>query len=192
MNSHCVLFFMLCLAGCAKAYQPVPPSYERWVKTGSIELDVKKVLLGCGFPHPTGETVSSERPLNEVVLTHRCIVNAGYVYTNPITGEQDLNNEMWCSNRPDLPACQPDAIIPTPSVERRLNSPYCQRRTSYQACYDDFLKRRENYCQALKYPHWNGPVDWLGEQDCEAAQVRRAADHCGRGDYSKLPPECLP
>ena len=32
------------------------------------------------------------------------------------------------------PACQPDAVIPTPSAERRLNSWYCKVETDYNYC----------------------------------------------------------
>jgi hypothetical protein len=41
----------------------------------------------------------------------------------------------WPHNK-HLPACQPGAASPTPSVERRLGSWYCRVRTSYAYCLE--------------------------------------------------------
>lgn len=186
-----LVFWMFVAQGCQEPFQPVDPDYKTWQGNSASTLEIKKKILECGGPNPEG-TSGPDVPLNVFFLMALCLEESGFSAMRYAGKGQREVKQFWCANHPDLPACQPGAIIPTPSVERRLNSRYCQSRTSYQACYEDFLWVSEGYCQTLEYPYWNAPLDWLDEQDCEAAQIRRAADYCGRGDYSKLPAECLP
>lgn len=131
------LFFILLLnilVSCAGAFQPLPPYYMSWSKQGSTTVDVKKIILECGDYNPSGTYPVNNTPSrNEMALSHYCIVNSGYTYLDPFKGGKP-NNNSWCRNNPELPACQPGAVIPKPSIERRLNSKYCRSRLNYDEC----------------------------------------------------------
>jgi hypothetical protein len=74
-----------------------------------------------------------EANLNEDILVTRCMENSGF-----------LNGRAYrlCNGRTEngkhvpnnLPACQPDAVIPKRSVENRLNSLYCQYYSKVAMC----------------------------------------------------------
>ncbi|MFZ3088594.1 MAG: hypothetical protein WA123_11075 [Methylotenera sp.] len=113
-----VLFFFLIaysLIGCVRGFQPPPPEHETWRKQGANSLEVKKVLLECGWYSPRGIN-PYESTNQEIAQWDRCMKNSGFV-----------NSSYFCEGLHNLPpSCQPDAIIPTRSVERRLNSAYCK------------------------------------------------------------------
>ena len=128
------LLFFLVLAGCniESKFQPVPDAYLLWTKQGATTVDVKKTLLECGFPSPSPSAYGPDvahMNMNDKVLAKRCMRNAGFTYHDPFK-----SNSSLCNLYPDLPACQPGASIPKPSKERRLNSPYCKRKMSYEYC----------------------------------------------------------
>ena len=54
---------------------------------------------------------------------------AGFAHKDRSVGERCA----W-TDRSSLPACQPNADIPKPSVERRLNSWWCRIKTDYKYC----------------------------------------------------------
>lgn len=194
MNRVFLVALFVSLYGCEGAFQPLPPHYELWKKEGANILDVKKTLLECGEVTPSG--VAGGRSMNEMALAHYCVVNEGFVYFNPFKGGYDLNNEAWCRNWPDLPACQPGAEIPEPSVERRLNSRYCRIRTSFQACFENSMIARTEWCESLEYPYVrngvNWAINWSDHQACLDAEKKIATERCETRNYNKPPPECLP
>jgi hypothetical protein len=132
-----VLVAMLFVA-CAKPFQPPPPEYKMWSKRGASELDIKKALLECGKPSPDPTFDSykyafgledDDSQYNAIFLTDACMEKASYqprVYT--------VKQSCSWDRYKHLPACQPGAEIPTPSVERRLNSWHCKIKTDYDYC----------------------------------------------------------
>jgi len=101
------------LIGCTSGFKPPPPAYDRWKKSNVIKLEIKKALLECGYPTPSGVNAGSSN--YEIARWNRCMKNSGF-----------SKDEYFCEGLHDPPpACQPDAIIPVRNVERRLNSHYC-------------------------------------------------------------------
>ncbi len=120
-----LLLFVPDMAFCGA--KPIPPAYLDWTKPGATVLDVKKIFLECGWPNPDPGNSDIERAgmtINDRVMAELCMLRAGFV----------CRDKTWCHYHPNLPACQPDAQIPTPSVERRLNSRYCKIERSYEGC----------------------------------------------------------
>jgi len=134
-----LVFLVIFLSSCAKPFQPVAPGYTFWSKPDAGELEVKKAMLECGKPSPDPtvqmynfayDLKDDDEQLNHYIMTNRCMESAGYT-------DRHTTAEKSCLKYPErtlLPACQPNAIIPTPSVERRLNSWYCKIKTDYQYC----------------------------------------------------------
>ena len=135
------VFSMIFLSGCVRAYfQPPLPTYKVWNKTGAGELDVKKALLECGDASPSAtyqmyehafQLKGEKEIVSYILLTDACTEKSGFT-------EYRWTFQDKCSWRHNkhLPACQPNAKIPTPNVERRLNSWYCKIKTDYQYCLE--------------------------------------------------------
>lgn len=126
--------FLIVLASALTAcwgrqpFQPPLASFQVWYKPGASPLQIKKALLECGKPHPQGES-SPPKPMrtaNEQAETENCLLAAGY--------RKPDEYSSWCNLQPELPACQPDASVPTLSAERRLNSDYCRARRDLEFC----------------------------------------------------------
>ena len=66
--------------------------------------------------------------------------------------------------RKSYPACQPNVIVSTPSVERRLNSWYCKVKTNYDYC--------------LKYA--------LAPKLCSSEKIKKPPSECLSDDLSHL------
>ncbi|MEI8363096.1 MAG: hypothetical protein WCG35_07735 [Betaproteobacteria bacterium] len=123
--------------------KPPPEDYETWKKPSNSQLDIKMALLGCGAIAPSTlgwpyrkvyekiGIVEQYDQFNHDFLVDRCMINAGFIQQNTSWTLQDA-----CADKRyrDYPACQPDAVIPTPSVERRLNSWYCKVKSDYSYC----------------------------------------------------------
>jgi len=135
-----ILTLLLGLTGCGikKAFQPLPAPYEFWSKSGASKLDIKKSMLECGMNvdgSGGGGGSGGGEPFdyNDYFLSELCMESQGYL-------DSFWTVKEGCKQHPNLPACQPDAVIPKPSVERRLNSKYCQYARSlidpveYQRC----------------------------------------------------------
>jgi len=151
INKSLPFLLMYFLTGCSGAFQPPPPYYISWTKPGSSLVDIKKIILECGKYSPSGTYPENGVPSrNEMALGYYCIVNSGFTYLDPFKGGEP-NNNSWCRNNPYLPACQPGALIPKPSVEKRLRSNYCRSRLSYGECMvilhdiDGIICPRRNY-----------------------------------------------
>lgn len=153
-----LLIVNLFIGGCFGDYsirnidKPVPDYYQLWEKVGSNQLDIKKKLLECGGNNPAGDMTS----MNAAALTYMCMVQAGYFPLSSVNGSRK-NIDSWCINWPDLPACQPGAEIPTPRIERRLNSHYCKSAMNYQFCKD--TTRNPAACERMDFD--NPPLECL-------------------------------
>jgi hypothetical protein len=135
--------------------KPRPPAYLDWTKLGATILDVKKIFLECGWPSsdPGNEEIEQAgMTINDQALAELCMMRNGFV----------CRDKTWCYYNPSLPACQPGAVIPTPSVERRLKSWWCSHDYTFYGCvqHDERFQER-----CIKY-------DWRKR--------------------SKIPQECLP
>ena len=129
-----IVVLILTTACSTRGFKPPPYFYELWQKTGSSELETTKKLLECGASSLYGNpSVSLYMQMNDVQesdlrLQARCMNNLGYVYTSD---RGDICSRVGEKLKP---ACAPDAIIPTPSAERRLNSPFCKVYTKAEVC----------------------------------------------------------
>jgi len=136
------LLLLIMLTGCThKPFQPPRDEYEMWLTPDVSRIDVFKSLLECGMTDPLDGNVelNGQFDLNGYVAAKRCMESLGYVNVHsPI-----------CSESSTLPACQPGAKIPKPSVERRLNSKYCQSardmisEEKYQQCLMNLASKYE-------------------------------------------------
>lgn len=122
MRSRIVVIALLILVvnGCAKPFQPVPPTFKMWQKTGVSEVDIKKALLECGYPTPFGvRGGKAERSVteNEYSFSQLCMEESGFKY----------RDRRYCDLVPRLEACQPGSsqFVPKRNINRRLNSAYC-------------------------------------------------------------------
>jgi len=151
---------LILFTGCIKSsFQPIPPLYMLWKKPGATQLEVKMALLECGKPSPNprgyGLNIADISP-NDRVLADLCMEKLGFVTQDPFSAYKVVSTCKQ-SYHVNLPACQTDAIIPTPSVERRLNSWYCKLQTDYayclkhavvpSACKQDNFKHPSPECQ---------------------------------------------
>lgn len=86
--------------------------------------------------------------MNDSAMVHLCMVQAGYLpyryYSKKIA-----DSGSWCRNWPELPACQPGAVITVPSVERRLSSRYCKIRSSFNNCVEELGEAE--FCKVLSF-----------------------------------------
>jgi len=137
-----VVSVVLLLASCSKPFQPVAPGYKLWSKNGVSDLAIKKSMLECGVPSVDPVINSYEyafgikyeeddKRLNKGFLEDLCMESLGYI-------PREYTVHEYCSweRYNHLAACQPNAKIPTPSVERRLNSWYCKIKTDYEYCLE--------------------------------------------------------
>lgn len=145
MKNHTLFIFLLLLGGCSQYSirnidKPPPQLHEAWGKKGASFLEIRKSLLECGQVSLGGASheiyekigiVEREDQFNHSFLVDRCMINAGFTQKNTSWTINDA-----CADRRyrNYPACQADAVIPTPSSERRLNGWYCKTRTDYNYC----------------------------------------------------------
>ena len=145
MKRYILLACVVFLSGCWKYnianLGKYTDEHETWRKQGvSPVLGIRKALLECGRVSLGGVTkqeyekvglIEQKDQTNHRFLVDRCMINAGFIQQNTSWTLQDA-----CADKRyrDYPACQPDAVIPTPSVERRLNSWYCKVKSDYSYC----------------------------------------------------------
>jgi hypothetical protein len=111
--------FVLLACSC-RLFPPPKDEYQSWSQSGKTYLDVKKSLLECGFSSPYfGDYYQSQY---DFLSSAVCMERLGYIRVS----KGDIN--PICANgwTKDETACQWGAAIPSPSVERRLNSLYCK------------------------------------------------------------------
>ncbi|AGF76048.1 hypothetical protein [Bartonella vinsonii] len=123
------LLILLTIAGCDISNIDKSPRGETavWEKPGADSTEVGKALLECGMPHLNYlEDVNRKLSNNAIATIYACMVQAGF--------RKKSGGPYWCYNYKDLPICQPGAVIPQRSVERRLNSPFCKRYKNADEC----------------------------------------------------------
>ncbi|WP_375617749.1 MULTISPECIES: hypothetical protein [unclassified Bartonella] len=116
------------MAGCYPE-QPSRTAVDAWEKSGTDQLEIKKALLECGIQHFDGRLdteTSTDEKFNAEESVNACMIQAGF--------QDKLGRMKWCEKYKNLPICQPDAVIPQRSVERRLNSPHCQEHKEQPEC----------------------------------------------------------
>lgn len=70
--------------------------------------------------------VSTDEKFNAEESVNTCMIQAGF--------QDKLGRVKWCEKYENLPICQPGAVIPQRSVERRLNSPHCKENKEQPEC----------------------------------------------------------
>jgi len=139
MNRLTVFLVFFGLSGCISSIDRPPPAW--WIGfsgNGGREADIRAALLECGSNVP-GDSVEfsaldgkgfllPQQGLNEIILVQRCMRNAGFPYSRDS-----------CKRWKDLPACQPDAVIPVRSVANRFNSPFCKLIPKAAICQPDYV-----------------------------------------------------
>ncbi|PIT68205.1 hypothetical protein [Bartonella tribocorum] len=123
--SGIALFFM---AGCYPE-QPSKTIVDAWEKPGADQLEIKKALLECGVQYLDGRLnidKTLEEKFNAEESESVCMRQAGF--------QEKWEMVKWCEKYENLPICQPDAVIPKRSVERRLNSPHCEEHKEQPEC----------------------------------------------------------
>ncbi len=149
MNRLTVFLVFFGLSGCISSIDRPPPAW--WIGfsgNGGREADIRAALLECGSNVP-GDSVEFSAPdgkgfllpqqgLNEIILVQRCMRNAGFPYSRDS-----------CKRWKDLPACQPDAVIPVRSVANRLNSPFCQLVPRAKICQPDYASSKDDFSQPM-------------------------------------------
>lgn len=71
------------LAACSVtgSFQPIPPMFQNWEKSGTTPDDVKKALLVCGYDNPfTGFDARKEVSLNERARITKCMRDDAFLY----------------------------------------------------------------------------------------------------------------
>ncbi|WP_375675235.1 hypothetical protein [Bartonella sp. CL100XZDX] len=120
---------LLSVSGCdiENIDKPPPGEVHGWLKAGADFTEIGKALLECGMPSlidPDSE--NRNLSLNQMASIDACMVQAGF--------RDRYGGPYWCYNYKDLPICQPGAVIPKRSVEKRLNSPFCKRSPVQPEC----------------------------------------------------------
>lgn len=113
------------LPGCSLGHldQPPGPLHEVYVKKGADELEVKKALMECGYPAPYYVTWQGyDLTDNQAVEYTSCMEKSGFRVTERVGRDA----ACYTYRNENLPACKPNAVIPSRSVSRRLNSAYCK------------------------------------------------------------------
>lgn len=118
-----VLLFLPLLIACTRGFKPPPNTFETWEKKGETLLDIKRALLECGYRNPSGG--GNGWDMDTTILAQKCMLAEGYIQKSRIKVCSGWITSDGVKHENTSPACQPDAIIPTRSVERRLNSYYC-------------------------------------------------------------------
>lgn len=191
MNKYTPLILLFLLNGCGQYSirnidKPPPQLHELWIKKGASFLDIRKSLLECGQislgrttvqAYENSGIIEKKEQVNHSFLVAKCMLNSGYIEQNT---SWTLNNA--CSDRRyhDYPACQPNAIIPTPSVERRLNSWHCKIETDYEYC----LKHAVNpsACKPDDYKH--PPPECLASEQASMPQSGEATSTKNNRPYN--------
>ncbi len=125
------LLILLTVTGCdiENIDKPPPGEVAGWKKPGADFTEVGKALLECGMPHLNYlEDEVQKLSNNDNATIDACMVQAGF--------RDRYGGPSWCENHwmENLPICQPGAVIPKRSVEKRLNSPFCKRSPVQPEC----------------------------------------------------------
>ncbi|WP_019218532.1 hypothetical protein [Bartonella florencae] len=120
--------FLFMIAGCFPEETP-RTAVDAWEKPGADQIEIKKALLECGAEQIDGRLdteTSLDEKLNAEETERLCMIQAGF--------HDKLGMVKWCEKYGHLPICQPSAVVPQRSVDRRLNSPHCKEHKEQPEC----------------------------------------------------------
>lgn len=123
----CVSIFLVGCFGFVP-FQPNPDQDEMWWAVGKSKIEVQKAMLECGYPNLSSIRGNDPRypSINEIASTFQCMKNSGFVY-----GKEGYN---LCNGFRELPACQPDAVIPGRDPSLRIKGSFCKSHANLDAC----------------------------------------------------------
>ncbi|WP_375703866.1 hypothetical protein [Bartonella sp. AD13SXNS] len=123
---------LLGIAGCQ--FNKPPSGYlTAWEKPGADFTEIGKALLECGMPTPYDVFPENRKQsINAKATTYACMIQSGFRYKD----EEVARAGGWCYTfrAENLPICRPGAVIPRPSVKKRLNSPFCKKYKNAPEC----------------------------------------------------------
>ncbi len=105
-------------------FKPPPPYWERFSAPNTTIRQVQTALMECGYDNfPESRDISL--PKGNFAATQLCMQNSGFKIKDGSVCK------TWAKNDPE---CQPGAVIPSRSVERRLNSGLCKKYPKSDFC----------------------------------------------------------
>lgn len=138
--------FLLCslvvcgLTGCPGPGRQPTAWVDSFASNGASRDEIRKAFLECGASVP-GDIVEyltpdgkmfSELGANEFIFVVKCMDRSGFSNGSYIPCRGWTENGKQIPN--NLPACQPDAVIPKRTVQNRLNSAYCKTYPETRLC----------------------------------------------------------
>ena len=137
---------LLGLTGCRSFFEPPPASFERWTKSGASSHQIMASLMECGYPSPSAtvnEWVSADGVTWEASLVQaaRCMEAQGFAEKFGEGSQGECRYYSFAETRKYFKveqlealdrACAPGTPVRQPSIEKRLNSAYCIRKTNRQ------------------------------------------------------------
>jgi hypothetical protein len=132
--------------GCTLTWAPPPYAFERWKKKGVSTQYTKATLLECGYPFPDANIDQLIKEWGGIwnakaILTKRCMEKEGFVSEDGsrYSCQQDLAEQSKKYRTPEQiqaleHACNPSTPVPAPSIEKRLNSPFCKTYPRSSLC----------------------------------------------------------
>ncbi|WP_208433096.1 hypothetical protein [Bartonella taylorii] len=118
---------LLNITGC-NIDKPPPGYLSMWEKPGADFTEIGKALLECGMPTPYDVfPENQQQSINAKATTYACMIQAGFHY-------KGRGNWCYTFKEENLPICRPGAVIPRPSVKKRLNSPFCKKNPEQPEC----------------------------------------------------------
>jgi hypothetical protein len=70
-------FCALLLIGCTgRGFQPPPPEFTNWKKSGVAQEGVKSAMTACGYTNLTG--TGDTTPIDEVLTQFYCMKDSGF------------------------------------------------------------------------------------------------------------------
>lgn len=123
-----------------RGFRPPPYDFEEWKMPGaSVHVQqVMAAMLECGYPWPDANTDQLIQAwgldwVPSSVLADRCMESQGFIrdFGSSRKCDHGLAPQFRKYRTPEQlqaleHACDPNTPAPEPSVEKRLNSPYCK------------------------------------------------------------------
>lgn len=144
--SFILIALLLGLTGCRSFFEPPPASFERWTRAGATSHQVMASLMECGYPAPSAtvnEWLSADGTIWQAsrLEAAKCMEAQGFTekfgegsqgeckyYSSAETRKYFNVEQLEALDR----ACAPGSPVRQPSVEKRLNGPYCKNEAYRQ------------------------------------------------------------
>ena len=139
------------LTGCRSFFEPPAASFERWTRPGAASHQVMASLMECGYPSPSAtvnEWISADGTIWQAsrLQAARCMEGQGFTEKFGEGSQGECKYYSFAETRKYFNAeqlealdraCVPKSPVRQPSVEKRLNSPYCKNKTysAYPQCH---------------------------------------------------------